>query len=317
MAITLITEPNNTIPATIDWQLLISKTTKVMGECAKFRLTNMTADTEPQIESGSRFEINGSYYECSSAENITGWSSMGLNRFVYIYATPSGGSVTLSYSETAPTFDSAKGGWFNGTARALFKLFKTTATGWTAKRYVDLVEGVSGGWTEILSKNLGDNWTTALLASAGVGILAELIKVDGDGSGLDADMLEGQHAGNGFGQIPINNNIKCDGLNASMLNGTESIGFRKQPLRGMREREVQEGDLKDEFLSSMYLFPSGYYNLSGLVSISSAEYVVSRFYYDSVAQAIHIFGISINGFSFLDVNLSTGGTALWNVALSW
>jgi hypothetical protein len=42
---------------------------------------------------------------------------------------------------------------------------------------------------------------------------------DGSGSGLDADLLEGRHAGNGDGQIPVSNGVMNFNLNAHCLEG--------------------------------------------------------------------------------------------------
>lgn len=44
---------------------------------------------------------------------------------------------------------------------------------------------------------------------------------DGSGSGMDADLLDGKHAGNSSNQIPISNGILCSNLNAERVNGTK------------------------------------------------------------------------------------------------
>lgn len=132
---TLIPEPINVAPETADWQALLLKDTKTAGGAVgTCRLTNWDTTSEPQVASGSRFEINGSFYEVApSAESITGWSGISTGAFAYVYATPSGSSAAFSYSSTAPAWDSAKGGWYNGTARALFRLKKTGASAYADK----------------------------------------------------------------------------------------------------------------------------------------------------------------------------------------
>ncbi len=50
---------------------------------------------------------------------------------------------------------------------------------------------------------------------------------EGDGSGLNADMLEGRHAGNEPGDIPINNGELNVNLNADMLDGEEGTHYKQ------------------------------------------------------------------------------------------
>jgi hypothetical protein len=138
---TLIPEPASTNPATADWQALLSKLVKIAGGAiATCRLTNWDSSSEPEVASGSRFEINGSYYEVSSDEAITGWSGITIGRIAYVYAVPGSSSATFEYSETVPTWDSANGGFFNGTDRALFSVYKTSATEYDYKHRVDLID---------------------------------------------------------------------------------------------------------------------------------------------------------------------------------
>jgi hypothetical protein len=48
---------------------------------------------------------------------------------------------------------------------------------------------------------------------------------DGSGSGLDADLLDGKHAGNADGNIPINNGTLNTNLNADLLDGKHASDF--------------------------------------------------------------------------------------------
>ena len=52
-------------------------------------------------------------------------------------------------------------------------------------------------WLTAIQTALGADWKTALAATAGAGILAELKKVDGPGSGLDTDLVRGTTPGTG------------------------------------------------------------------------------------------------------------------------
>jgi len=191
---TLITEPASTNPQTVDWQALLSKLVKACGGAEVCRLTNWDNTSEPLVAAGSRFELNGSFFEVITDEAILGWAGISDGATAYVYATPSGSTAAFSYSSTAPAWDSAKGGWFNGTARALFKLYRTSSTVWANKRLMSVLDGVSGDWVTALSNALGSDWATAFAASAGAGILARLLTVDGAGSGLDADKLDGKES---------------------------------------------------------------------------------------------------------------------------
>ena len=48
---------------------------------------------------------------------------------------------------------------------------------------------------------------------------------DGAGSGLDADLLDGQHAGNGSGNVPLSNGTVNTNLNADLLDGQHAGAF--------------------------------------------------------------------------------------------
>ena len=133
---TAIVEPANINPETADWQALLAKLTKVSGGMMLARLTNFENTSEPQVAAGSRFEINGSYYEVTSNESITGWAALAVG-VVYIYAVPAGAAASFIFSATAPTYDTAKGGWFNGTDRVLWRLYKGSSVLYTNKQEMD------------------------------------------------------------------------------------------------------------------------------------------------------------------------------------
>jgi hypothetical protein len=134
---TAITEPANTNPDTVDWQAILAKLTKVSGGMMLARLTNFENTSEPQVAQGSRFEINGSYYEVTSNESITGWSGIANSTPCYIYAVPSGSTASFIFSATVPTYDTAKGGLFNGTHRAMWRLYRTSSTVYSNKQEID------------------------------------------------------------------------------------------------------------------------------------------------------------------------------------
>jgi hypothetical protein len=79
-------------------------------------LSNMANQSAPAILAGSKVEINGAFFSVSSDESITGFAGFGPSTFLYIMLTPSGtpGSQTFSasYVTAAPTWDTAKQGWY-------------------------------------------------------------------------------------------------------------------------------------------------------------------------------------------------------------
>jgi len=88
-------------------------------------LTNFASDTdEPQIAAGSKVEIGGALFDADANESITGWAGIANSSDVYIHLTVSGSSVTASFSTTAPTWDTAKQGWYSGSVRVIGGLYK-------------------------------------------------------------------------------------------------------------------------------------------------------------------------------------------------
>jgi hypothetical protein len=113
MAISLITEPNRTNPATTDWQYLIDKVTR---QCGGLLLIDYTVSgTSLTIKQGSRFENNGSYYRVDSNE-IVSFTSDGS---FAVTITTSGTIQKRSpiFNSTSPyanlySYDVNKGGWY-------------------------------------------------------------------------------------------------------------------------------------------------------------------------------------------------------------
>jgi len=69
-----------------------------------------------------------------------------------------------------------------------------------------------------------DTGLSNVLASA---VLTAVKTVDGAGSGLDADLLDGFQSGNSSGQIPISNGTVNTNLNADKLDGYSEASFAK------------------------------------------------------------------------------------------
>jgi hypothetical protein len=89
-------------------------------------LDSLTATTEITIKNGSEVEVAGALYEFQADETESGgtWAGIGANNTVYVYVVPAGSTATFIYSITAPTWDTSKQGWYNGTSRAVVSLYK-------------------------------------------------------------------------------------------------------------------------------------------------------------------------------------------------
>jgi hypothetical protein len=214
MAINRVQEPANPPTAIGDWTKIIAEMRAVaLGIEMPLRVIGSN------IVKGAVFQIGGTLYLADADTAISGSASN------YVKITPSGdGSVcTAAFvsSLTGVTWNSTYCGWYDSGSPASFYEFDEgkaftagqiaairrnrdvtipMGTGWLAV----LASAIAAGWSTAFGSALGANWSTALAAEAGAGILARLLTVDGTGSGLDADKLDGLHAGHGDGEIPVN-----------------------------------------------------------------------------------------------------------------
>lgn len=100
-------------------------------------MTNWTSATlKPLIAIGSTFEVGGTIYQTAAADQDTdpaaAWAGLAAG-LVYLYATAAAGAITFSVSSTAPTWDTAKQGYYNGAARCLGLFIKTSGGDWSVK----------------------------------------------------------------------------------------------------------------------------------------------------------------------------------------
>jgi hypothetical protein len=119
----LIAEPANENPGPSDWMQNLLKMTMTTGGLLMIGLDNMDNENAPVIRAGSRFEINGSFYCCETDETVSGDPDNNVTN--YIYAAPDGTSAFFEYAATEPVWQPDKGGWFDGTKRAVVKFFYT------------------------------------------------------------------------------------------------------------------------------------------------------------------------------------------------
>jgi len=172
MSTTLIPEPLDNNPMTEDWQKTLIKITKTSASLLLVTLTGSAPNYS--IKTGSRLEVNGSYYQSIADTAIANYAAIGLNRFFYIYAVPAAGgaSLTFSCSISNPTFQVEKGGWFLNNDRAIILAYKNNSSAiwsWsliTDNKYMplDKVEPDLTGDPTMGTEQRAGNWTTVILS---------------------------------------------------------------------------------------------------------------------------------------------------------
>jgi len=98
-------------------------------------LTNFDNNAEPKIGAGSVVEIGDALFEFPGDESITGWAGIGNSQNVYIKLVVAGVAVTAEFTIVAPTWSTAKQGFYDGLDRYIGGLYKD-AGGLYTKKYV-------------------------------------------------------------------------------------------------------------------------------------------------------------------------------------
>jgi hypothetical protein len=334
MAINRVQEPANPPTAIGDWTKIIAEMRAVaLGIEMPLRVIGSN------IVKGAVFQIGGTLYLADADTAISGSASN------YVKITPSGdGSVcTASFvsSLTGVVWNSTYCGWYDTGSPASFYEFdegKAFTAGQIAaiRRNRDVTIPMGTGWLAVLAAALGANWSNALAASAGAGILAQLLTVDGVGSGLDADLLEGQHAGNSSGQIPISNGTRCVGLNAdkvagmlvsgeaaldasclavgSTLSGGQSIQSSIKPNGTLRGTKTYS-----EIVAAIYPSINATYRniilIHGVIRLSGAYDIVVDSVVWNGENALRFYGFNSSG-GAVTTDIGLGGTTAV-VSLAW
>jgi hypothetical protein len=124
----------------------------------KVSLTNMANSSKPAIAAGSKIEINGSFYVFNGEEEITGTPSTGNT---WIKLTVSGSSVTAAFTNTVPTWDTQKGGWYeSGTNnRYLNFVMYYVSSAYSRKRKLPNGPNLSSHWWDegVISANISQS----------------------------------------------------------------------------------------------------------------------------------------------------------------
>jgi len=230
---------------TDDWQRFLFRTTIQGGGFILLQLDNMNTTGVPRVLQGSRFEISGSFFLTENDEDIGG--SLVENQVNFIYAVPLGNSAHFVYSTDRPVFDPRRGGWMNGTDRAVARVFPTDENTFWDKVVLDSESSIRShnqnivpatGGTPVATGVVGRLITTMLPAGA---YYVELQGGsggrggDGGSSAASSNSLSsdrsGGAGGRGFENIFITPEFSKvmgntpDGENAiNGINGSHSIG---------------------------------------------------------------------------------------------
>lgn len=134
MADNIIQNPD-TIGPVIDineWTKEVELNEKISKGYAQITLSDYAdGATSPDIQAGSKYEVNGSYFETTSAQTPTGWGGISNSTQAYIKAVPSGSgnstTITWTYTDTTPTWSDTKQGYYDGNDRYFFAIYKDSS----------------------------------------------------------------------------------------------------------------------------------------------------------------------------------------------
>jgi len=123
---TRIPTPAITGPNINDWQTLLTMNEKISGSFMVLNIVASDGNNQPTVMRGSRFEINGSFFEVTAVNgNVVGsagggiaWGSLTINQVFFIYAQPQGDTARFIYASQAPVFDPMRGGLFGPAGNA-------------------------------------------------------------------------------------------------------------------------------------------------------------------------------------------------------
>jgi len=129
---TQVLEPRDYSPNDKDWQDFLYRTTFQNGGYIKLMLRELNTSEEPLIARGSRLEVNGTFYSLPEDMEILDPHNVAYEQWIFIYAAVQPNSLKFEYRNTLPKYDTAKCGWFDGTDRAISKLY-LREDGWWSK----------------------------------------------------------------------------------------------------------------------------------------------------------------------------------------
>ncbi|RKZ08419.1 hypothetical protein DRQ25_09110 [Candidatus Fermentibacteria bacterium] len=234
MAGSIIGAPNSPPTADADWDKVVNN--YVVGGKGQnsISLTNWVSanTTLPAIAAGSSIEINGAFATFGTETAITGGSSGTI--YLYIDVTTTPGTPLPKFTNSAPTWDDAKGGWYssndrytghfmtwNGasayTEKGVFDAAEKT--GLTIKKHIDgsiitldgVIDGTEISGTVITGTSLDINGNADISGNlTGVDALTASGKITG--AELEGTSLDINGSGDISGNLIVTGDITTDSV---------------------------------------------------------------------------------------------------------
>ncbi len=113
MAGSIISMPAN---GDSDWSNFVTIVEKTYRGYIGISLSNLSGSAVPAIQDGSIIEVNGTIFQFTTAETITGWPSAG-GTTLYMTVVPAGTTCTATFTASAPTWSGTKNGWYDSNDR--------------------------------------------------------------------------------------------------------------------------------------------------------------------------------------------------------
>jgi hypothetical protein len=108
---------------TNDWINLLNKLTRIAGGLCLIGLNDIDNTGAPVVSAGSRFELNGSFFQTTNDVSVTD-DNTSNSSWVYLYAHRILNSVELLLRTTTPIWSPFQGGWYYDNDRCLAKMIK-------------------------------------------------------------------------------------------------------------------------------------------------------------------------------------------------
>jgi hypothetical protein len=137
-----------------------------------FTNIGVTNTSAPAVEIGSVLEVNGSLFEVDTSNITIGSVPGGATSDLYVKLTVTGSNpatLTADWTITAPSWDTAKGGWFDGSTKYLNIIADYDgASAWSNKRFLNEPYGTSADGWPILVKRVQEIGTWDMNATSQV-----------------------------------------------------------------------------------------------------------------------------------------------------
>ncbi len=117
---------------------VLSQLAKLQKGFIQVSMTHWTDTAEPELAAGSGFEVGGVPFYCDGNDDLDvagAWGGIANSTLVFIYYAVSGTTATAELSTTAPTWDTAKQGWYDAgaTKRCIGSIFKDASGNYSQK----------------------------------------------------------------------------------------------------------------------------------------------------------------------------------------